>query len=379
VSGEYNGTQALFDDLDTDGDGQLIPEEARYMMTFVDIPGGRFTMGTDDPIRAFEEAATDSGPAHEIQVDGFKMAATEITTIQYAVYLNSALEAGEITVYLGDVSDEYLTRVFYPVPAYVVEGAPGMEHAGQIFIHLSPITALSHVEDESNGLLIPGHPLNRSWIQYTPETEHFSVYPGFEDWPVAFVKWWGAMAFAEHYGLSLLTEAEWEYVARGGEQLDYPTSDGTNDCQRSNYACYNVMGVPNFKGTDTPEEYIGFRYTVGTYPPNPYGVHDMAGNVWEWNLDWYREDYYQYVVDQRITSNPLNTEGEDPPTDGSALGGPGQEFSHDARSCRGGSYNYHEPVTRTAYRFPVYPFIGNDHFGARVVLRSSAVEFNGQE
>jgi formylglycine-generating enzyme required for sulfatase activity len=84
-------------------------------------------------------------------------------------------------------------------------------------------------------------------------------------------------------------------------------------------------------------------------------------------------------VDNGISSNPLNTEGEEAPMDGSALGGPGIEFSHDAHVCRGGSYNYHEEVTYTAYRFPVYSFIANDHFGARVVLRSSTVVFNGTE
>ncbi len=63
---------------------------------------------------------------------------------------------------------------------------------------------------------------------------------------------------------------------------------------------------------------------------------------------------------------------------GQIFGPPGQEFSHDARTYRGGSYNYHEAVARTAYRFPVYPFIGNDHFGGRVVLRPATTTFNGQ-
>ena len=379
TSAEYNGTEQLFVELDDDDDGFMSPDEARYMMTFADIPGGSFTMGTDEPIQAFQEPATDASPAHKVRVDAFQMAATEITTTQYALYLNSALEAGEITVSLGDVSDEYNTRVGYPVPAYVVEGAEGKAFAGEIFIHLSPITALTHVLDEGSGLLIPGHPLNQGWINYSAELEYFSVYPGFEDWPAAFLKWWGAQAFAEHYGLSLPTEAEWEYAARGGEQYDFPTSDGTNDCSRSNHACYNVMDVPKWDGADTPEEFINFRFTVGSWDPNPYGLFDMAGNVWEWNLDWYHEDFYQHAVDQGITTNPVNLDGEDPPMDGTATGGPGQLFSHDARVCRGGSYNYHEQVTRTAYRFPVYPFIGNDHFGARVVLRPASTVLDSGE
>lgn len=100
--------------------------------------------------------------------------------------------------------------------------------------------------------------------------------------------------------------------------------------------------------------------------------------VWEGTLDWYDPDFYRYLVDNGITHNPVNLEGEEPPLDGTATGGPGQVFSHDARVYKGGSYNYHEAVAQTAYRFPVYPWIGNDHFGGRVVLRSDTVEFNGQ-
>jgi formylglycine-generating enzyme required for sulfatase activity len=373
---EYRGTEKLFQDMDTNSDNKLSPEETEYMMTFADIPSGNFIMGTDEPIKAFFEPATDGGPAHNVKIDGFKMSTTEVTTAQYVLYLNSALEAGEIVVFLGNVSG-HQTRIYYPVPAYVVEGAPGTKYAGKPYIHLSPVTALSHVREQVADLLIPMHPLNQGWINYIPDLDRFSVYPGFEDWPAVFVKWWGAMAFAEYYDLSLPTEAEWEYVASGGEQFKFATGDGTNGGESANYACYNVMDVPFFDGVDTPEDFVGFRMNVGSYPANPYGVYDLAGNVWEWNLDWYKKDFYQDLIDNGITSNPVNLVGEEAPMDGTATGGPGQEFSHDARVCRGGSYNYHEAVTRTAYRFPVYSFIGNDHFGLRVVLRPSTVIFNG--
>jgi formylglycine-generating enzyme len=377
-SEEYNGTQQLFEEMDIDGDEKLSLEEAVYMMTFAEIPSGSFIMGTDTPIRAFFLPTTDGGPAHEVTLDEFKMSATEVTNAQYVRYLNAALETGEIVVSLGTVSGDQ-TRVYYPVPAYVVEGAPGTEYAGLPYVHLSPISPLSHNEAPVTGFLIPEHPLNQSWIIYNPDLEHFYVNPGFEDWPAAYVKWWGAMAFAEHYGLSLPTEAEWEYVASGGEQFEFATGDGTNGCDSANYACYNVMQMPNFQGADTPDELIGFRITVGSYPANPFGVHDLAGNVWEWTLDWYDQNFYQYVVDNGITHNPLNLEGEEAPMDGSATGGPGQVFSHDAHVCRGGSYNYHEPLIMTAFRFPVYSFIANDHFGFRVVQRPETTVFNGTE
>jgi formylglycine-generating enzyme len=373
---EYNGTPQLFADMDVDGNEQLSPEEAQYMITFAEIPTGSFTMGTNTPIMAWGPSpVTDVSPAHEITIDGFKMGATEITTAQYAMFLNSALEAGEIVVQLVDGPDKP-TRVSYPIPTYMVEGAPGTELAGEVFTYLSPIGTLSHLYALGNPILVPEHPMNASWIQYDPELG-FHVYPGFEEWPAAFIKWWGAKGFADHYGLSLPTEYEWEYVASGGEQFEFASSDGTIGCEDANYRCYNSQGLPNFQASDTPEEFVGFRITVGTYPANPYGVYDMSGNVWEWMMGWYQADFYQYVVDNGITRNPVKLEGEDPPME--ATGGPGQVFSHDARITRGGSYNYHEEVTRTAFRMPTYPFIGNDHFGIRVVIRPETTVFNGTD
>lgn len=379
---EYNVSKQLFSDMDLNSDGNLSKLEAKYMITFAKIPDGSFTMGAAEPIRAFFEPATDCTPQHQIKMDGFEISATEITNAQYVMYLNSALKSGTIEVQNSSVSNNQ-TRVHYPVPAFAVFGAKGTLYEGKPYIHLSPIAPLSHHKME-NGLLLPEHPLNISWIEYFPELNKFKVRPGFEDWPACHIKWWGAMAFANYYGLSIPTEAEWEYTAKGGKSYQFPTHDGLNNGQRSNYACYNVMGVPDsrFTGADNPEDYIGFRITVGSYPPNPYGVYDMAGNVWEWCYDWYDENYYQYCVDNNITSNPLNLNGEDSPyitLEPEITGGPGQVFSHDARVCRGGSWNYHEPVTRTEYRFPVYSFIGNDHFGFRVVLRSEDVVFNGAE
>ena len=381
---EYNGTVKLFVDMDIDADRKLSKTETEHMITFAEIPTGTFMMGATEPIRAFFEPAVDCTPQHKVNIDGFKMSATEITNAQYVMYLNSALKAGDIEVRKSSVSNNQ-TRLHYPVPAYAVFGPKNSKYEGKPYIHLSPVAPLSHHKME-NGLLLPEHPLNISWVTYLPELKRFEVHEGFEEWPACHIKWWGAMAFAEYYGLSIPTEAEWEYTAKGGKEYIFPTHDGKNDGQRSNYACYNVLDVPSskFKGADNPEDYIGFRITVGSYPPNPFGVYDMAGNVWEWCYDWYNKNFYQYCIDNKITSNPLNLEGKDPSfitlEDGykqGITGGPGQIFSHDARVCRGGSWNYHEDVTRSEYRFPVYSFIGNDHFGFRVVERSDEIIFNG--
>ena len=199
------------------------------------------------------------------------------------------------------------------------------------------------------------------------------------DWPAAHICWYGASAFAEHYDLSLATEAEWEYAASGGKQFEYATSDGTIGCDKANYKCFATAGPSNANEPNTPDGFVGHKLPVGSYPPNPFGVFDLAGNVWESTLDWYRKDFYQYCVDNNIVRNPLNLDGEEPPMDGTAKGGARGGYTHDTRTKRGGSYQYHTATCLTTYRHKTYPFRGNDHHGFRVVLRPSTIVFNGGE
>ena len=94
------------------------------------------------------------------------------------------------------------------------------------------------------------------------------------DYPVVYVSWYGAMAYAEWAGKRLPTEAEWEGAARGGlSGKKYPWGDLLD----SSKAQYRGRGTT----------------AVGTYPPNGYGLYDMAGNVWEWCLDAYDGDFYK--------------------------------------------------------------------------------------
>ncbi len=346
---EYNGPPKMFEELDADRDGKLSLEESEGMLTFSPIPAGSFMMGS-------ETGANHERPVHKVNIDAFQMGTTEVTTAQYCQYLNAALKAAEITVELSDAGGGG-TRIFVPVSAYEVLGAAGTKFAGKSYILLSPVAGLSHVKVAEHPINIPEHPLNQSWIDYIPDTKRFYVRPGFEDWPAVNVRWYGAYAFAEHYGLSLPTEAEWEYAASGGRQLEWATSDGEISCGHANYK-------PGRGGSDSPDQWIGYRIAVGSYDPNPFGIFDLGGNVWEWALDWYREDFYQHCVDSNIIRNPANLEGEEPPRN--AKGGPRGGWTHDARVTRGGSYQYHQATLKTTARNRNYPFRGNDHWGSEL-------------
>ena len=142
--------------------------------------------------------------------------------------------------------------------------------------------------------------------------------------PVVGVNWHQAEKFcqwlSQHSGerVYLPTEAQWEKAARGTDGRRYPWGDRVPTPQLANY-----------------DKIIGDTTSVGSYPSgaSPYGALDMAGNVWEWVVDWYAEDYYS----RSPAENPTG------PTSG--------EF----RVLRGGSWDYNELFLRVSSRLGYIP------------------------
>jgi sulfatase modifying factor 1 len=255
------------------------------------IPGGSFTMGSDE--------FPDARPMHAVTVDGFWMDEHEVTNAEFARFVKAT---GYVTV-----SERPLDSKDYPGVAadQLVPGSAVFTPPVQKVSLENPLQWWTYVK-------------GASW-KY-PEGPQ-STLQGRENWPVIHVSYEDAAAYAHWSGKRLPTEAEWEFAARGGK--GNRTYYWGNDLKPAGKWVANIY-QGNFPDHNTNEDGFSGAAPVKSFAANPYGVYDLDGNVWEWCADLYRPDYY-------VKSPKRNPQG---PTDSYDPDEPGTV----KRVQRGGSF-----------------------------------------
>jgi len=160
----------------------------------------------------------------------------------------------------------------------------------------------------SDGLLIcrtsEGDPLSQiAILSQGSNPILFNTLPGKEEYPVIDVTWYGASLFCQSKGYRLPTEAEWEFAAYGGKK-DIIHVWGNDKFSEEAPQANIWQGVFPYKSTKL-NGYSGTT-SVTTFKPNPYGLYDMSGNVWQWCSDLYHAGFY-LEGDQKNPKGPLKS------------------------------------------------------------------------
>jgi formylglycine-generating enzyme required for sulfatase activity len=231
------------------------------------IPGGTFRMGTQARAWPGGPPMEDALPIHEVTVDGFWMDETEVTNEQFARFVEAT---------------KYVTVAERPLDP---EEFPDVKPEDRI-----PFSAVFKAPDRDVPLDSPmqwwAGVKGANWRQ--PEGPG-STWKGREKHPVVHVAYEDAEAYAKWAGKRLPTEAEWERASRGG--LEGKTYLWGDELKPGGAWAANVWQGKFPRENSAEDGFVGSA-PVRSYPPNGYGLYDMAGNVWEWCSDWYRHDYY---------------------------------------------------------------------------------------
>jgi len=322
----------------TEGNGILLHSTANTGSVTASCPkemiaikGGTFHMGSDSHY-AEERSAQD------VTVDSFCIERYEVTNAQFAQFVK---ETGYVTVAERPLSAEAFPNLpeAKRIPGSVVFVQPSKDQ---------PIRELQWWQ----------------WVQganWRHPTGPSSNIEGKENHPVVHIAIEDAQAFAKWAGKSLPTEAQWEFAARGGLIEAIYTWGNQYSAKKA-----NTWQGP-FPVSNTQEDGYFWTAPVGSYPPNGYGLYDMAGNVWEWTMDWYRigHDEKAHHVNPLVSNKD---ESFDPREPGLAK-----------HVIKGGSYlcapNYcsrYRPAAREAEA----PDTGTSHIGFRLVKNLAGKGFS---
>jgi len=252
---------------------QVIPG-SNQVYAMVAIPGGSFMMGSPAAEKGHKP---DEGPQHKVQIEPFHMGKYEVTWDLYDLFAFTNMEKEMAAKYTQlDANLAKTDATTRPSPPYV-DMSFGMGREGYPAINMTQYAAIKFC----------------AWLY--AKTGIFYRLP---------------------------TEAEWEYACRA--KTTTPYSFGADVKQLGDYAVFNGNSGGGYK-------------KVGTKKPNPFGLHDMHGNVMEWTQDQYIEDYYQQVAS------------------GKAKGPYAPTTTLYPNSVRGGSWDDGPEVLRSAARTPSAP------------------------
>lgn len=247
------------------------------------IPGGEFSMGSVNPVGmdgGGREGMDDARPVHRVRIDPFLMDATEVTNRDFEAFVKAT---GYVTV-----AERTPTREEFPdAPAEnLVAGSVLFTPPPQ------PVPLDDHIQWWS-------YVRGADWRH--PEGPGSSIR-GREDHPVVHVAWEDAAAYARWSGKRLPTEAEWEFAARGGRSGEL-FAWGNQMRPEGRWMANSFQG--SFPDRDAGQDGFKGIAPVRSFPPNAYGLYDLAGNVWEWCADWYRPDSYARLAQEGgVAVNP---------------------------------------------------------------------------
>jgi formylglycine-generating enzyme len=271
------------------------------------IPGGEFSMGAAMNGHGSGEmpmASNDAGPIHRVRVDGFWMDAAEVTNEQFEQFVRAT---GFVTI-----AERAPTKEEFPdvPPENLIRGAV-------VFAPTKEEVPLN------NHYQWWSYVRGANWRQpLGPQSE----IKGKEKYPVVQIAYPDAESYAKWAGKRLPTEAEFEFAARGG--LSGKTYVWGDEFRPNGKWMANTW-QGKFPVKDAGEDGFAGIAPVKSFPPNGYGLYDMAGNIWEWCSDWYRPDYYAQLA--KAGSVAINPQGPDSSFDSS-------EPNEKKRVQRGGSF-----------------------------------------
>ena len=270
------------------------------------IPAGQYAMGGST-----QQADTDEFPKHQVKIDGFWMDEHEVTNAQFAEFVNAT---GYVTIAERPVDWEEIKK---QLPPDTPKPADSVLQPGAL------------VFKATNGPVPMNDP--GQWWEWVigadwkhPEGPGSSIEDRM-DHPVVQIAWDDASAYAQWMGKRLPTESEWEWASRGGlSEPIYPW--GNQSIEQAAQLANFWQG--HFPFDNRKDDGYSGTAPVKSYPPNGYGLYDMAGNVWEWCSDWYHIEAYTRMKQIGVADNPAGPADSFDP----------QEPYTPKKVVRGGSY-----------------------------------------